>query len=68
MELSSTPGGFVGYVPIQEWYADWVSRIGSVDELFDAPTRLPSGLRISPETRADAAAVRAARRATTGST
>ncbi len=50
MELTSTPGGFVGYVPIQEWYADWVSRIGSVDELFDAPTRLPSGLRVSPET------------------
>ena len=29
MEVSSTPGGFVGYVPIQEWYGDWHSRIGT---------------------------------------
>ncbi|MEO6512184.1 MAG: hypothetical protein ABIO16_14395 [Nocardioides sp.] len=50
MELSSTPGGYVGYVPIQEWYADWVSRIGTVDEVYDAPTQLASGLRVSPET------------------
>ncbi len=50
MELTSTPGGYVGYVPIQEWYGDWVSRIGSVDELYDAPTTLPSGLRVAPET------------------
>ena len=38
LEVSSTPGGFVGYVPIQEWYADWVSRIGTVDELVEGPT------------------------------
>jgi hypothetical protein len=49
MELSSTPGGFVGYVPIQEWGRDWISRIGSVDELVSAPTRLPgSGIRVDP--------------------
>jgi hypothetical protein len=49
LEVSSTPGGFVGYVPIQEWYADWVSRIGSVEEVFDRPTTLPgSGLHIRP--------------------
>ena len=50
LELSSTPGGFVGYVPVQEWYADWVSRIGSVDEVYTQPTRLRSGVRVSPET------------------
>ena len=49
MELSSTPGGFVGYVPIQEWGRDWISRIGSVDELASAPDRLPgSGIRVDP--------------------
>ncbi len=30
-EVSSSPGGFVGYVPIQEWDGDWVSRIGTVE-------------------------------------
>ena len=50
LEVSSTPGGFVGYVPIQEWYTDWVSRIGTVDELVTVPTTVPdSGLRLTPE-------------------
>jgi hypothetical protein len=47
--VTSTPGGFVGYVPLQEWYADWVSRIGWVEPLLDEPTVLPdSGLRVRP--------------------
>ena len=50
LEVSSAPGGFVGYVPIQEWYPDWVSRIGTVDEQFTRPTTLePSGVRVTPE-------------------
>jgi hypothetical protein len=49
LEVTSTPGGFVGYIPIQEWYADWVSHIGTVDELYSRPTSLPSGLRVSPQ-------------------
>ena len=50
LEVSSTPGGFVGYVPIQEWYADWVSRIGTVDELVQAATTVPgTRIRLEPE-------------------
>lgn len=30
MELSSTPGGFVGYVPAQEWGDDWHSILRTV--------------------------------------
>jgi hypothetical protein len=50
LEVSSTPGGFVGYVPIQEWYADWVSRIGTVDELVEASTTVAgTEIRLEPE-------------------
>jgi hypothetical protein len=49
LEVSSTPGGFVGYVPLQEWYADWVSRIGWVEPVYDQAVTLPgSRLRIKP--------------------
>lgn len=45
LELSSSPGGFVGYIPLQEWDPGWVSRIGSVTVPFTTtPTRLSSGL------------------------
>ena len=37
-------------MPIQEWYTDWVSRIGTVDEVVPVPTIVPdSGLRLTPE-------------------
>lgn len=50
MELSSTPGGFLGYVPVQEWRADWQSEINTVTSPFDAgPVRSPAtGALITP--------------------
>jgi hypothetical protein len=49
VEVTSTPGGFVGYVPLQEWYTDWVSRIGWVEPVFAEPTTVPdSELRVRP--------------------
>ena len=48
-------------MPIQEWYADWVSRIGSVEEVFDRPTTLPGvGAAHPPCAGPHPAAVRAA--------
>jgi hypothetical protein len=44
LELSSSPGGFVGYIPIQEWDGDWVSRIGSV-------TPVQTERTVDPDTR-----------------
>ena len=29
--VTSTPGGFVGYVPFVEWDADWNARPGRLD-------------------------------------
>ncbi len=50
LEVTSTPGGFVGYVPLQEWYADWVSRIGWVEPVYTQDTTRPgSRLRVRPE-------------------
>jgi hypothetical protein len=49
LELSSSPGGFVGYIPLQEWGTDWISRIGTVTDLYDEPTVDPrTGIRITP--------------------
>jgi hypothetical protein len=49
LELSSSPGGFVGYIPIQEWDDDWISRIGTVTDAFTVPTVDPTtGARVTP--------------------
>lgn len=51
LELSSSPGGFVGYIPIQEWDDDWISRIGTVTDAFTEPTVDPrTGVRVTPDT------------------
>lgn len=50
LEVSSSPGGFVGYLPSQEWDENWVSRINVVTEPFrSGPRTHPgTGTRISP--------------------
>jgi hypothetical protein len=49
VEVTSTPGGFVGYLPITEFRPTWVSGINPVDPLVDAPTTDPAtGVRIAP--------------------
>lgn len=40
-EVSSTPGGFVGYLPVQTWDEDWISRIGSIRPVFTERSRVP---------------------------
>jgi hypothetical protein len=49
VEVTSTPGGFVGYLPVTEFRPTWVSGINTVDPLVDAPTTDPAtGVRIAP--------------------
>lgn len=48
-EVSSSPGGFVGYVPVAEYDEDWISRIGSV-ELAPAPD---NGITVTPQSSPD---------------
>ncbi len=48
LEVTSTPGGFVGYLPVQEYRTDWISRINEVHTLVDAPTVDPTGVRLAP--------------------
>jgi hypothetical protein len=37
IELSSVPGGAVGYVPLVEWDKDWISRVAVIDQTFATP-------------------------------
>jgi len=47
--VTSTPGGFVGYLPVEEFGPDWVLGINEVDALVDGPTVDPAtGVRINP--------------------
>lgn len=39
--VSSTPGGFVGYVPFIEWDEDWKARPGQVSWSFDQSSARP---------------------------
>ncbi|WP_353508711.1 hypothetical protein [Intrasporangium sp.] len=38
-EVTSTPGGFVGYVPFTEWNENWEARPGTIDFAFRSPYR-----------------------------
>ena len=38
-EVTSTPGGFVGYVPFTEWDENWEARPGSIELAFRSPQR-----------------------------
>jgi hypothetical protein len=38
-EVTSTPGGFVGYVPFTEWDENWEARPGSIELAFRSPHR-----------------------------
>jgi len=48
LEVSSTPGGFVGYVPVAEWSDDWVSEFSTVTSRYLVPTDV-DGLQVRPE-------------------
>ena len=37
--MTSTPGGFVGYVPFTEWNENWEARPGTIDFAFRSPHR-----------------------------
>ncbi len=34
LEVTSSPGGFVGFLPLQEFNSDWVSRVDPVVDMF----------------------------------
>jgi hypothetical protein len=34
LEVSSSPGGFVGFVPYEAWDRNWVNRPGTVSDTF----------------------------------
>ncbi|WP_157557549.1 hypothetical protein [Intrasporangium oryzae] len=40
-EVTSTPGGFVGYLPFIEWDKDWNARPGRIDVAFSRTTAVP---------------------------
>lgn len=49
VEITSSPGGFVGYLPIEEYDAAWVRHPGRVIDEVTRPTdRLDIGVRIAP--------------------
>lgn len=41
-EVTSTPGGFVGYLPFVEWDRDWNARPGRIDVPFSQSLAVPS--------------------------
>jgi hypothetical protein len=49
VEVTSTPGGFAGFVPIVEWSASWHARPGTVDYDLPVPRTASSlGLTVEP--------------------
>jgi hypothetical protein len=48
-EVTSSPGGFVGYLPVVEWDRDWISRNAWIeDDVAVATTQ--GGMTVRPET------------------
>jgi hypothetical protein len=49
LEVESTPGGFVGFVPLQEWRRDWNSEINTVDSPIQSVTTVEDmGVTLQP--------------------
>jgi hypothetical protein len=46
--VTSSPGGFAGYLPIAEWGRDWVSENGWVQDHLDERVR-EGGIAVTPE-------------------